>query len=87
MPKKPAVVHRCVNQVFIPRWQNTGSTGKMLTDLAMPDALAPRFQPEYRPTFSVVIPVFDEAEVIARVPSPAVGRDGSAGHMGSGLRR
>jgi glycosyltransferase involved in cell wall biosynthesis len=30
----------------------------------MPDALLPRFQPEYRPTFSVVIPAFNEAEGI-----------------------
>jgi glycosyltransferase involved in cell wall biosynthesis len=28
----------------------------------MPDVLAPHFQPEYRPTFSVVIPAFNEAE-------------------------
>jgi len=28
----------------------------------MPDALAPRFQPEYGPTFSLVIPAFNEAE-------------------------
>jgi glycosyltransferase involved in cell wall biosynthesis len=36
----------------------------MLTDLAMPDALAPHFHPEYRPTFSVVIPALNEAEGI-----------------------
>jgi glycosyltransferase involved in cell wall biosynthesis len=28
----------------------------------MPDALTPRFFPEYRPTFSVVVPAFNEAE-------------------------
>ncbi len=54
----------CVNQQFIPRWQNSGSNGQTLTDLAMPDALAPRFQPEYRPTLSVVIPALNEAEGI-----------------------
>jgi glycosyltransferase involved in cell wall biosynthesis len=31
----------------------------------MPDALAPYFQPEYRPEFSVVVPAFNEAEGIA----------------------
>ena len=30
----------------------------------MPDALAPHFQAEYRPTFSIVIPAFNEAEGI-----------------------
>jgi glycosyltransferase involved in cell wall biosynthesis len=36
----------------------------MLTDRAMPDALAPHFQPEYMPTFSVVVPAFNEADCI-----------------------
>src|ERR1700691_4621735 len=38
----------------------------MLTDLKMPDDLAPHFHGEYCPTFSVVVPAFNEAEGISQ---------------------
>jgi polyisoprenyl-phosphate glycosyltransferase len=50
---------------LVPLWQNSGSIGQMLTDLAMPDILAPPFQGEFRPTLSVVVPAFNEAEGIS----------------------